>query len=69
MGGPRSQLPGGENRLPEKHAKKYDNEDAKDKPPPIGIEGVIVLGSQPVGIAHFETNWKPASKLSLTQDC
>jgi hypothetical protein len=48
--------------LPEKHAKKYDNKDAKDKAPSTGTEGVIVLGGQPVGIAHVETNWTPASK-------
>jgi hypothetical protein len=60
--GPRSQPPGGENCLPEKHAKKYDNKDAKDKPPPTGTEGVIVLGGQPVGIAHVDTNSTPASR-------
>jgi hypothetical protein len=53
--GPRSQPPGGENCLPEKRAKKYDNQDAKDKAPSTGTEGVIVLGGQPVGIAHVET--------------
>src|SRR5260370_25203125 len=65
--GPRSQPPGGENCLPEKHAKKYNNKDAKDKPPPTGTEGVIVLGGQPVGIAHVDTNSTPASNLSLTR--
>jgi hypothetical protein len=40
--------------LPEKHTKKYDNQDAKDEAPPTGTEGVIVLGAQPVGIAHVE---------------
>jgi hypothetical protein len=69
LSGPRSQPSGDQNRLPEKHAKKYNNKDAKDKAPPIGIERVIVLGGQPFGIAHVETNWTPASKLSLTPDC
>jgi hypothetical protein len=41
--------------LPEKHAKKYDDKDAKDKAPPLGTEGVIVLGRRPIGIAHVET--------------
>ena len=57
LSGPRSQPSGDQNRLPEKHAKKYNNKDAKDKAPPIGIEGVIVLGvsrsesltSKPIG--------------------
>jgi hypothetical protein len=67
--GPRSQPPGGENRLPEKRTQKHDNKDAKDKAPPTGTEGVIVLGGQPVGIAHVETIGRPPSKLSLTPDC
>jgi len=58
--GPRSQRLGGENRLPEKHTKKYDNQDAKDEAPPTGTAGVIVLGGQPVGIAHVEANWTGA---------
>jgi hypothetical protein len=48
LSGPRSQPSGDQNRLPEKHAKKYNNKDAKDKAPPIGIEGVIVLGGSAV---------------------
>jgi hypothetical protein len=41
---PRSQRPEARNRLPEKHTKKYDNQDAKDEATPTGTAGVIVLG-------------------------
>jgi hypothetical protein len=50
-------VPVARNRLPEKHTKKYDNQDAKDEATPTGTAGVIVLGGQPVGIAHVEANW------------
>ena len=65
LSGPRSQPSGDQNRLPEKHAKKYNNKDAKDKAPPIGIEGVIVLGvSRSESLTSKPIGRLPASSVS-----
>src|ERR1700730_17406487 len=60
--GPRSQPPGGENRLPEKRTQKHDNKDAKDKAPPTGTEGVIVLGGSAGRDRSRRNNWSPAQQ-------
>jgi hypothetical protein len=41
--------------MPENHAQKYDHEDAQDDGPSAGTWSFIVIGSQPVEIAHAKT--------------
>jgi hypothetical protein len=51
--------------LPEKHAKKYDNKDAKDKAQSTGTEGVIVLGvSRSESLTSKPIGRPPASSVS-----
>jgi hypothetical protein len=54
-----SQPSGGEDRLPKEHAKTCDHDNAKDKAPRVPTEGLLVVGGQPVGIAHAKLLGRP----------
>jgi hypothetical protein len=47
-----SQTPGGDDGLPEEHTKTRNHDNPKDKSPRVGVENLVVLGGQPVGIVH-----------------
>jgi hypothetical protein len=47
-----SQPPRSYDRVPEEHAKKRDHNNPKDKAPRVATTGLVIVGSQPVGIAH-----------------
>ena len=55
----RHRFPAAMIRLPEEHAKKRNHNDQKDKAPGILTMGHVVVGGQPVGIAHTRS---PASE-------
>ena len=54
-----SQPSGSDDRLPEKHAKNRNHNDPKDKAPGILTTGHVVVGGQPVGIAHAKLLGRP----------
>jgi hypothetical protein len=53
-----SRPPRGDNRLPEKHREKSNHNSAKDKAWRVAIKGLVV-GGQPVGIAHAKLLGRP----------
>jgi hypothetical protein len=54
-----SQHSGSEDRLPKKHTKKRNHNNPKDKGPRVATEGLVVVGGQPVGIAHAKLLGRP----------
>jgi len=54
-----SQPSGSDERLLEEHAKKRNQNDPKDKAPGISTTGHLVVGGQPVGIAHAKLLGRP----------
>jgi hypothetical protein len=50
---------GSEDRLPKKHAKTRNHNNAKDKTPRVATEGLAVAEGQPVGIAHAKLLGRP----------
>jgi hypothetical protein len=54
-----SQPSGSDDRLPEEQAKKHNHNDPKDKAPGITTTGHVVVGGQPVGIAHAKLLERP----------
>jgi hypothetical protein len=59
-----SRPPGSDDRLPEKHAKNRNYNDPKDKAPGITTTGHVVVGGQPVGIAHAKLLGRPPATQS-----
>jgi hypothetical protein len=56
-----SQPSGSDYRMPEEHSEKSNHNNAKDKTPRVAIKGLVV-GGQPVGIAHAKLLWSPAGE-------
>jgi hypothetical protein len=54
-----SQPPRRDDRLPEEHTEKSNRNNAKDKTPRVATEGLVVVGGQPVGIAHAKLLGRP----------
>ena len=54
-----SQPPGSDDRLLEEHAQKLNHNDPKDKAPGNSTTGHVVVGGQPVGIAHAKLPGRP----------
>ena len=54
-----SQTPGGDDGLPEEHAKTRNHDNPKDKSPRVGVENLVVVGGQPVGIVHAKLLGRP----------
>ena len=51
--------PRGDNRLPEKHSEKSNHNNAKDKAARAENRAGVVVGGQPVGIAHAKLLGRP----------
>jgi hypothetical protein len=47
-----SQNFGSDDRLPKQHTKTRNHKNPQDKAPRVAIEGLVVVGGQPAGIAH-----------------
>jgi hypothetical protein len=47
-----SQHSGSDDRLPEDQTKTRNHKKPKDKVPRVATQGPVVVGGQPVGIAH-----------------
>jgi shikimate 5-dehydrogenase len=45
--------------VPEEHSKKSNHNSAKDKTPRVANTSLVVVGSQPVGIAHAKLLGRP----------
>ena len=54
-----SQTPGGDDGLPEEHAKTRNHDNPKDKSPRVRTEDLVVGIGQPVGIAHVKLLDRP----------
>jgi hypothetical protein len=54
-----SRPPGSDDRVPEEHSKKSNHNNAKDKAPRVANTSLVVVGSQPVGIAHAKLLGRP----------
>jgi Protein of unknown function (DUF938) len=59
-----SQTPGSDDHLPEEHTKTRNHNNAKDKTPRVEAEGLVVVGDQPVGIAHAKLLGRPPASQS-----
>ena len=53
-----SQPPRRDDRVPEEYAKKHNHNNPKDKTRRVAIKGLVV-GGQPVGIAHAKLLGRP----------
>jgi hypothetical protein len=53
-----SQPSGSDDRMPEEHSEKSNHNNPKDKTPRVATEGLVV-GGQPVGIAHAKLLGRP----------
>jgi hypothetical protein len=58
----RSQHSGSDDRLPEEHTKTRNHKNPKDKATRVVIEGFVVVGGQPVGIAHAKLLGRPPAR-------
>ena len=54
-----SRPPGSNDRVPEERSKKSNHNNAKDKAPRVATKGRVIVGSQPVGIAHAKLLGRP----------
>ena len=54
-----SQPSGSDDRMPEEHSEKSNHNNPKDKTPRVEAEGPVVVGGQPVGIAHAKLLGRP----------
>ena len=54
-----SRPPGSDDRLPEERTKKCNHNNPKDKAPRVAATGLVVVGGQPVGIAHAKLLGRP----------
>jgi hypothetical protein len=54
-----SRPPGSDDRVPEEHSKKSHHNNAKDKAPRVANTNCVLVGSQPVGIAHAKLLGRP----------
>jgi hypothetical protein len=54
-----SQPSGSDDRLPKEHTKKRNHNNPKDKASRVATRGHVVVGSQPVGIAHAKLLGRP----------
>jgi len=59
----KSQPSGGDDRLPEEHTKKRNHNNPKDKASRVATIGLVVVGGQPVGIAHVKLPGRPPRSL------
>jgi hypothetical protein len=53
-----SQPSGSDDRMPEQHSEKSNHNNPKNKTPRVAIKGLVV-GGQPVGIAHAKLLGRP----------
>jgi hypothetical protein len=60
-----SQHSGSDDRLPEEHTKTRNHKNPKDKAPRVATEGLVVVGGQPVGIAHAKLSVARQQRSSL----
>ena len=54
-----SQHSGTDGRMPEERSEKSNYNNAKDKAPRVETQGLVVVGGQPVGIAHAKLLGRP----------
>ena len=54
-----SEPSGSDDHVPENRSKKTNRNNAKDKAPRVATEGLVVVGGQPVGIAHAKVLGRP----------
>jgi hypothetical protein len=54
-----SRTPGSDDRVPEERAKTCNHKNPKDKESRVATEGLVVVGGQPVGIAHAKLLGRP----------
>jgi hypothetical protein len=48
--------------MPEESSEKRNHKNPKDKAPRVATEGLVVVGGQPVGIAHAKLLGRPPSE-------
>ena len=58
-----SQTPGNDDRMPEERSEKSNHNNAKDKTPRVENRGGVVVGGQPVGIAHAKLLGRPPASV------
>jgi hypothetical protein len=58
-----SQHFGSDDHMPEERNEKRNYNNAKDKAPRIEAEGLLVVGGQPVGIAHAKLLCRPPASV------